>query len=117
MNIGHELAHAHVVATTDANDVNLVNALAKAPEPFPNYDSKIDVYMPIRGLPNFKKHIHEFIDTGRGKMYSVESTNLFCICCDDLLCYLKNGDYVPADEFFKFFDILSLEIIVILMLL
>ena len=104
LTVGHELAHAYVAATTDSDDTNHGNPYIKALESFLDFDSKMDVYMPIRALPNFKKYIYECIDPDCGKIYSVDRPKRFCSCGDDLLCYLKNGDYVPIDEFLKLFD-------------
>ena len=104
LNVGQELANAYVASTTNSDNTNHGSPYIKALESFLNYDSKMDVYMPIRELPTFKKYIYECVDTDCGKIYSVERPKRFRTCGDDLLCYLKYGDYVPADEYLDLFD-------------
>ena len=99
--VAHELAHAHVAATRGADDRNHGNPFIKSLEKFLTFDSDMDVYMPISSSPNFKKYVYECIDEKCGKMYARNSPRLHCYCGDDLLCYIENVCYVPADKFLR----------------
>lgn len=101
LTVAHELAHAYVAATSCADDTNHGNPFIKALEKFLEFDEKMDVYMPIRASPQFKKFIYECADEECGKMYVRNTSKKYCSRGEDLLCYIKDGLYVHADEFLQ----------------
>ena len=59
------------------------------------------VCMLIQFSPNFRKYVYEWIDEKCGRVYARNSRRQHYYCGEDLLWFIENERYDPADKFLE----------------